>query len=64
MMMPNNNNTLNRVDIVNAETSAAVVSLYQNNCASCHEKNLQGQIGWQNKLDDLSLIHISEPTRP
>jgi len=52
LMMPDNNNTQNRVDIVNAQTSPAVVSLYQNNCASCHGKNLQGQVGWQNQLDD------------
>ena len=51
-MMPDNSNTLNRLDIVNAQTPPNVVSLYQNNCASCHGKNLQGQIGWQNKLDD------------
>ena len=52
IMMPDNNSTQNRVDIVNAQISPAVVSLYQNNCASCHGKNLQGQVGWQNQLDE------------
>ena len=28
------------------------IKIYANNCASCHGKNLQGQVGWQNQLDD------------
>ena len=26
--------------------------IYAQNCASCHGKNLQGQVGWQNQLDE------------
>ena len=33
---------------IHPETIAA----YQNNCASCHGVNLQGQEGWQNTLDE------------
>ena len=33
---------------IHPETMAA----YQNNCASCHGVNLQGQEGWQNILDE------------
>ena len=25
--------------------------LYQDNCASCHQNNLSGQVGWKNKVD-------------
>ena len=28
------------------------ITAYQNNCASCHGVNLQGQEGWQNTLDE------------
>ena len=52
MMMPDNNITQNRVDIVNAQTSPAIVSLYQNNCASCHGVKLEGQKDWMSRLPD------------
>ena len=41
--------------------------IYAGNCASCHGVNLEGQKNWMSRLPDglmLSLIHISEPTRP
>ena len=61
---------------IHPETIAA----YQNNCASCHGVNLQGQEGWQNTLDDdghrlapplngtghtsVSYTHLTLPTTP
>jgi len=41
-----NDQPQNRLDIVNASISPKILALYQNNCASCHGENLQGQIGW------------------
>ena len=42
------NNIAQNQKPIHPETIAA----YQNNCASCHGVNLQGQEGWQNTLDD------------
>ena len=47
-----NDQPQNRLDTVNASISPKILALYQNNCASCHGGNLQGQIGWQNTLDE------------
>ena len=47
-----NDQPQNRLDIVNTSISPKILALYQNNCASCHGENLQGQIGWQNALDE------------
>ena len=42
------NNIAQNQKPIHPETIAA----YQNNCASCHGVNLQGQEGWQNTLDE------------
>jgi hypothetical protein len=44
----NNQSNIN----INDEISPTVITLYQNNCASCHGLKLQGQNGWKSKLDE------------
>ena len=44
----NNQSNIN----INDEISPTVITLYQNNCASCHGLKLQGQTSWKSKLDE------------
>ena len=47
-----NQNIQVEVAKVQKPVHSVTIASYQNYCASCHGVNLQGQEGWQNKLDE------------